>query len=270
MTVTLGIAWALFVLAPGLAVYAALYTTALSEVVPAAPPAPNSFTSLAVVIFGALASHTFAAVLLAANDIWAASNAPSIGVPFDPNVYGYFLSRSPQNVDAGREAAALLLVFSALCTSAFLFTRHAVIRATPNGWLHRFLFGPWAQLVAQMRPEVGFLKHLAAYAVTDMETEISDPTQCRKVWVGYEGEVESFTLNSEKQITSLTLRNSKAFLLGVNGQRVDHDVVTRESAIPRLILEQSRTKNLALSPVFEPEEAPKIESALTRWLLRQP
>jgi hypothetical protein len=64
LTVTLGVAWALFILAPGLAVFAALYTSGGGKVGAPAPPAPNSFTALSIVIFGALTAHAAAALLL--------------------------------------------------------------------------------------------------------------------------------------------------------------------------------------------------------------
>lgn len=262
MTVTLGVAWALFILAPGLAVFAALYTSGGGKVVAPAPPAPNSFTALSIVIFGALAAHAAGAGLFVLNDL-AAHLLPSIHVPWNPNPYAYFLAARPKDDPfLGLEAWFLLSVLLALSYGAYLAMRGAINQAerisitrqqqelpqtaTP---LFRFLYGGWASILTQLSPEPDYNKHLAAYVVTDMEIEDS--------WIGYEGEVESLSLDTDKQIVALTLKNCQAFRLVSTQTGLSHKVVRRTIPIPLMLIERSQIKNIALQVVFQRKSLPK-------------
>lgn len=261
MTVTLGVAWALFVLAPGLAVFAALYTSGGGKVVAPAPPAPNSFTALSIVIFGALAAHAAGAGLFILYDL-AAHFAPWLQPPWEPNPYAYFLAARPkQDPFLGLEIWFLLTVLLALSYAAYLAMRTAINRAertsiargqleppqaaTP---LFRFLYGGWSSILTQLSPEPDYNKHLAAYVVTDMETEGG--------WIGYEGEVESLSLDTDKQIVALTLKNCQAFRLVETQTGLSHKVVRRTIPIPLMLIERSQIKNIALQVVFQRKALP--------------
>ncbi|MBJ7319911.1 MAG: hypothetical protein KJ728_04315 [Alphaproteobacteria bacterium] len=255
MTITLGIAWALFILAPGLAVFAALYTSDGGVVSPA-PPAPNSFTALSVVIFGALAAHAVGAGLFALNDVISLFWSP-LEVPWNPNPYAYFLSARPA-VDRhlGLEICFLLALLLSLSAAAYAAVRHTVDQdekvsvkrrrldpPEPPTPLFRFLYGSWAAILTQLSPEPDYDKHLAAYIVTDMEAE--------KGWIGYEGEVEGVALDTDKQIVALTLRNCQAFKLQPTKDNLNHQVIARAAAIPLLMIDRSQIKNVALQVVFQ-------------------
>lgn len=260
MTVTLGVAWALFILAPGLAVFAALYTSGGGKVIEPAPPAPNSFTALSIVIFGALAAHAVGAGLFVLNDL-TAHFVHAIQTPWNPNPYAYFLAARP-NADPflGFEAWFLLALLLILSLSAYLAMRIAVNRAEvasiarrrqnppqPATPLFRFLYGGWASILTQLSPEPAYDKHLAAYVVTDMEAQGG--------WVGYEGEVDGVALDTDKQIVALTLKNCQAFRLVPSKRGLSHQVVSRKVAIPLLMIERTQIKNVALQVVFQRKAA---------------
>jgi hypothetical protein len=237
LTITLGIAWALFILAPGLAVFAALYTSDGGVVSPA-PPAPNSFTALSVVIFGALAAHAVGAGLFALNDVISLFWSP-LEVPWNPNPYAYFLSARPA-VDRhlGLEICFLLALLLSLSAAAYAAVRHTVDQDEKVS-----VKRSWAAILTQLSPEPDYDKHLAAYIVTDMEAE--------KGWIGYEGEVEGVALDTDKQIVALTLRNCQAFKLQPTKDNLNHQVIARAAAIPLLMIDRSQIKNVALQVVFQ-------------------
>ncbi|WP_395944567.1 hypothetical protein [Brevundimonas sp.] len=255
MTITLGVAWALFILAPGLAVFAALYTSAGNKVVAPAPPAPNSFTALSIVIFGALSAHGLGATLFVFNDLWA-HFLPSIQVAWDPNPYAYFLSPRPKSDPfLGLETWFLLALLLLLSLGAYglvrgvvereetlSITRHRQDPPEPATPLFRFLYGGWASILAQLSAQPDYDKHLAAYVVTDMEAE--------GVWIGYEGEVDGVSLDTDKQIAALTLKNCQAFRLAAAQQDFTHQIVPRTAPIPLLMIDRSQIKNIALQVVF--------------------
>lgn len=121
--------------------------------------------------------------------------------------------------------------------------------------LFRFLYGDWSSLLAQLSPEPEYDKHLAAYIVTDMETSGS--------WIGYEGEVEGLTLDADKQIAAVTLRNCQAFRLRPTRTKLDHQVLPRKTAIPRLMIERSEFRNVALQVVYQRKATPVSPKATT-------
>lgn len=244
MTISLSLAWALFVLAPGLATYAGLFMAKQADVVHPAAPAPNSFMALAVVIFGALASHALGSSFLALNDLYVLCVGPVFETRWTPNVYAYFLGNPREaDPDLGIETALLLLNLGVLSIIAYGLTARVSGQASAGSGFHTFLYGWLSPVLAQMNPEPGGLKHLIAYVVTDIEAP--------KALVGYEGQVENLSLNADKQIVSLTLRNCRSFYLNADGKTIGHSVIARELPIPRLQLDQSQIKNIALSVVFE-------------------
>lgn len=159
MTITLTVAWALFALAPGLAVFAGLFLSKGKDVIHPAPPAPGSFIALAIVVFGALGLHAVAAVGLALSD--GLGRLTGWTVPFDPNVYRYFLGERTASL-MGIESALLLVMLLVLSASGFLLAQRVARKAEPGSTTHALLYGWLSPILGQMKPEDGYVKHLIA------------------------------------------------------------------------------------------------------------
>ncbi|MFC5342719.1 hypothetical protein ACETK8_06180 [Brevundimonas staleyi] len=241
MAITLTVAWALFVLAPGLAVFAGLFLSKGKDVVHPAAPAPTSLISLAIVVFGALGTHSIAAVGLLLNDI--AGEFTEWRVPFDPNVYRFFLGDRKAD-RLGTEIALLLVQLLGLSALGFLAARRVARNASPNSTLHALLYGWLSPVIGQLQPEAGYQKHLIAWVVTDLE--MSD------LPIGYEGQVETISLTGDKQVAWLTLRNCETFVIGREGS-ARRQTVARETPIPRMQIEGGHITNLAYAVALVPD-----------------
>lgn len=247
MAITLTVAWALFILAPGLAVFAGLFLSKGKDVIhPAAPP-PASLISLGIVVFGSLAMHTSAAVVLALVDSfgWLSRWRAAI----EPNVYRYFLG--PRDFDRlGTETALLLVLLLVLSAGGFFLARLFGKKAGAGSTLHALLYGWLSPVIAQLEPEAGYTKHLIAWVVTDLA--LGDMA------IGYEGQVETVSLTPEKQVAWITLTNCETFVLGKDNSARRH-TVERETPIPRMQIEGPRIVNLAYAVALVPEAAVTTE-----------
>jgi hypothetical protein len=249
LTVTLTVAWALFALAPGLAVFAGLFLSKGEDVVHPAAPAPTSIPALAIVVFGALALHTVFAAAFALNDLVP----PILRTPFEPNVYTYFLS-GRRNADVGVEAALLLIILVAQSGLGFWISRSVAGSAKAGSTLHAFFYGWLSPVLGQLKTEPGYLKHMVAWVVTDLEAG--------DLAVGYEGQVETLALNSDKQIAWLTLRNCETFVIAADEEKraARRRSITRDVPIPRLQIEGPHIVNFAFAVVLIAEEASTPET----------
>ena len=106
------------------------------------------------------------------------------------------------------------------------------------------LYGWLGPIIAQLKPEPGYIKHLIAWVVTDLE--LGDTA------VGYEGQVETVSLTGEKQVAWITMRNCETFVLGKDGS-ARRQTVERETPIPRMQIEGPHIVNLAYAVVLVPE-----------------
>ncbi len=248
MAITLTVAWALFALAPGLAVFAGLFLSKGKDVIHPAAPAPASLISLAIVVFGSLATHAVATVVFTANDVLGELTQWTI--PFDPNVYRYFLGvRDPDRL--GMEIAALLILLLALSSMGFFVAREVGKQAKSDSTVHALLYGWLSPIIAQLEPEPGYTKHLIAWVVTDLE--LGDMA------VGYEGQVETISLTGEKQVAWVTLRNCETFVLGKDGS-ARRQTVERENPIPRMQIEGPHIVNLAYAVALVPDTVTASDS----------
>ena len=250
MAITLTVAWALFILAPGLAVFAGLFLSKGRDVIhPAAPP-PASLISLGIVVFGSLAMHTTAAVVLAIIDAFGILTPWRSA--FDPNVYRYFLG--PRDLDRlGTETALLLVLLFLLSAGGFFIARQFGRKAEAGSTLHALLYGWLSPVIAQLKPETGYTKHLIAWVVTDLA--LGDMAS------GYEGQVETVSLTPEKQVAWITLTNCETFVLGKDSSARRH-TVERETPIPRMQIEGPHIVNLAYAVALVPETVALPENAV--------
>ncbi|WP_298743350.1 hypothetical protein [uncultured Brevundimonas sp.] len=242
MAVTLTVAWALFALAPGLAVFAGLFLSKSKDVVHPAAPAPASLIALAIVVFGALTLHALSAAVLTCIDGLGAITGWTVS--YDPNVYRYFLGSRTAD-ELGIETAILLTLLLALSGIGFFAARQIGRTAQPGSTLHALLYGWLSPILTQLRAEEGYLKHLIAWVVTDL--------QVGDLAIGYEGQVETISLTSDKQIAWLTLRNCETFVVAPRDGSARRQAVARETPIPRMQVEGPHIVNLAYAVALVPE-----------------
>ena len=86
MIFSYGLVLALFLLAPGLGLYAGLFAGPHLGAFRPAPPSPGSVLTLGIIVLGALFVHTVWALACAADDAWVTAGLPSLFPP-TPNAY---------------------------------------------------------------------------------------------------------------------------------------------------------------------------------------
>ncbi|MGQ0531322.1 MAG: hypothetical protein ACT4OF_01350 [Caulobacteraceae bacterium] len=241
MSLSAGLLVALLILAPGFALHGALFRFRNRTGIGSAPPQPGSVATLTIIGLGALVAHTIWSVASALNDAHCASHA-CIPVAFEPNVYRTIFQAN-DNLDAlsGDDAAwvlsVTLLLAGAMYLSASRFAESAFgasrVRGVQYGWL--------ADLVELAEVDGRFT---TAFVVTT--------AQHNGIALGYEGLLENLTVNSDKEITSISLLDASRFTLKVDeGKR--NDIAGKP--IPRLYLQRSNVLNIAFN-VFQFAEEP--------------
>lgn len=242
MTVTLTVAWALFILAPGLAAFAGLFLIKGGDVVHPAPPAPASLISLAIVVFAALGLHALASVAFWLNDVIAPATGWRVG--FDPNVYRYFLGEREPDL-LGVETAMLMVLLIALSLVGFGVANWVSRTAAPGSTRHIFLYGWLSPLLGQLRPDAGTNKHLLAWVVTNLE--VDDHA------IGYQGQIDTLSLTADKQVAWIILRNCQMFAIAAKGtgdaRTIQRKVIARDIPIPQMQIEGAAIANLAYAVV---------------------
>jgi hypothetical protein len=241
VSLSAGLLVALLILAPGFALHGALFRFRNRTGIGSAPPQPGSVATLTIIGLGALIAHTIWAIASALNDGYCASHA-CIEVAFEPNVYRTVFQAN-ENLDAlnGDDAAWVLSLTLLLTGATYLVASWFVestfgasrIRGVQYGWL--------ADLVELTEVEGRFT---TAFVVTT--------AQHSGVALGYEGLLENLTVNSDKEITSISLLDASRFTLKVDeGKRTD----VAGKPIPRLYLHRSNVQNIAFN-VFQFAEEP--------------
>lgn len=252
MTLSLSLLLGLFFFAPGFAVYGALFLGA-SQRFSAAPPAPNSMFTLAIVTFGTLAAHTLAACLFLI-DISGIIAGRSIHLAF-PDIYGSVLALATEHPPKppGAAFAAFLLTCMGLSlvsfAAAFLVIRYC---ATAADFFRRTNYGWLAKLVKTALPPN---RAVSAFVVT---TLVKDGA-----YVGYEGFVENLSLAADKQIAVIHLSDCNVFLLRV-GRTVRRERVQRDYPIPLITLGGGDIANVAFTVVQYADPTPPPPSSAGR------
>lgn len=237
MTFSFTLVLGLFLLAPGFAVFAAIYHGARLGPVESPPPPPGSILSLAIVTVGALGAHLVGAGAFFLQD-WACARATCVAVDYDANLYSaLFDIAAARTTVSGAEAFALFGTLSGLTLLSFLLARGAARRLAGQAGLKGVLYGWLADVaVAEAADEA-----VLAYVVSDVQ---EDGTV-----VGYEGVVANMTTNADKEITSILLTACETFYLRVGASGVVRRKAQRTSPIPQLYLDRSRIKNVAFERV---------------------
>jgi hypothetical protein len=195
--------------------------------------------ALSIIGFGSLAAHSLLAVATAANDLFCENSNGCFIVPFQPNIYTTLAAASEHaGPTAGIDVAIALLEIAALSLLMYLshriLDRMNVVRALRYGWL--------AEFVEQARPEGRFS---TAFVLTSVRNDGAH--------LGYEGLIENIAVNSEREITAITLLDANRFVVNVtptDAVRTDID----RTPIDRIFLERANILNIALT-VYEDEDA---------------
>lgn len=237
MTFSFTLVLGLFLLAPGFAVFAAIYHGARLGPVESPPPPPGSILALAIVTVGALAAHLSGALAFWGQDVLC-ERVRCLAVDHEPNVYAdlFNIARAKSAV-TGAEVVAILVSLAVLTAATFALTRSVAQALAGRAGLKGVLYGWLADVaVAEAADEA-----VLAYVVSDVE---QDGTV-----VGYEGVVANLTTNADKEITSILLEGAETFYLRVSQSGVVRRKVNRTSPIPQLYLDRSRIKNVAFERV---------------------
>lgn len=226
MNPSLGLVFALFLLAPGLSFFAGLFLGEHRGGVQPAPPPPGSLTALVLVGMSALAVHALGAVALAF--------AATIGrVQFDFFAEAAATARGAPN--GARGMAVALGYLLALSVAGYLAARAAY----GFNWVRRSLYGWMADSIERSRRTD---RYVSAYVLSAVTHD--------RVRLGYQGLVENVMLDSDREIESLVLLDVSRFTLRLS----DHGhVYTRRhegDALPRLHLDHTQIGNIVFD-VFD-------------------
>ncbi|MDT7935280.1 MAG: hypothetical protein RQ833_11875 [Sphingomonadaceae bacterium] len=208
MSPSLGLVFALFLLAPGLGFFAGLYLRGQRAGIHAAPPPPSSFTALAVVGLSALAAHTVGALSLSAVRAPQGTGPGAAALRF----YETAASLAEHGPHGTASVAGFLLFLSALTLASWIAGWAAHRLAPAKGLLYGWL--------ADMEDAVGGEggRFVIAYVLSTIEND--------GVRLGYQGLLRNIILDSEREIRSLVL---------VDVDRFTHSLTKRGQVITRAI-----------------------------------
>jgi len=243
VTLGLGVLLSVFLLAPGLAIYAALFPSSSARGIRFAPPPPGSILTLTVIGFGALIAHAIWATL-AALQFWVCSGTRRcLAVPFDPNMYTAMLAvNEHSNAVTAVDVAISLLTIVIMSAIAFNLASFYAASAGGRGAMRNVLFGWLSDFVELAEPDG---RYTTAFVLTSTEHD--------GAYLGYEGLVENLAVNSDREITAVTLIEVNRFVVCVTGDGVLRRDVDRPP-LDRIYLDRANIKNIALT-VYEDADA---------------
>lgn len=242
MTPSLGLVFALFLLAPGLALYAGLFLQPRGNRFHPTPPAPGSVLTLAIVTMGALGVHAAWSLLSAANDL-ACTRVACLSLPFETNIYtialaGGVLARALP----GAEVAVFLVVTVAISGLAYAIGR----RASAASAVTRGLFGWLADMVEQSAQPNRFL---AVFVLTTLKQG--------ELTLGYEGALASITLGPDREVAAVALREATPFLVTMSAVGVETSHFLQRDPIPLIAFGRDQIENVAFN-IFDLSGAGEI------------
>ena len=234
MTFSFNLVLALFLLAPGFAFVAGIYSGGFKTRLETSPPPPNSIIALALVTAGALAAHVAWSVLYGLGELAAGVLHLGWTLP-NPNPYLDALKLA-SGADHHKSLALpwILINLAALTGATFLATqgllgwslqRHALVRNALYGWL----------------AEATAVEGAIGYVVTNLELDGAA--------VGYEGILDYVTLDSSKQVVSLVLSDCELFTLVAKGGMVHRVPNPRQTSLENIVLHREAIRNMAFTPL---------------------
>lgn len=261
MSLTFNLILALFLLAPGLGMFAGVYTGGRAPFRPA-PAEPGSIHALALVSIGALLCHALFAWLFAGMDLYC-GHGPCFAVGFDPNPYETILdlrqilaASSTNPVPAGELSSGgvawLFTILLIIGFVGFLFgllamlvvNRTGLMRATVYGWADEVLRG------ADTRAHV-----FTAYVLTDTEKDGN--------LLGYEGSLIDMRQSPSGEIRVVVLKDVEPFVVQMesNSARRKPEPTEAKSSdlINVLTIEGAHIKNIAFRAFLDPRALTQAE-----------
>ena len=234
MTFSFNLVLALFLLAPGFALVAGIYSGGFKTRLETSPPPPNSIITLALVTGGALLGHLTWTALYGLGELVAAAAHLGWTLPH-PNPYLAALKLATDD-DRAKNLGLLwtLANLSALTVLSFVATRlligwqlqsHGVVRNALYGWM----------------AEATAVEGAIGYVVTNLELDGAA--------IGYEGVLDYVTLDSSKQIVSLILTDCELFTLVAKGGIVHRVANSRQKPLENIVLSRDAIRNMAFTPI---------------------
>jgi hypothetical protein len=234
MIFSYGLVLALFLLAPGFGVYAGLFSGAHLGVFRPGAPAPRSVLTLGVVVIGALVTHALWASACAFNDLWAGAGLPTL-LPPVPSAYDILMEAVVARRAAGDIGIAVFLSTASLLTlGAFVATAWLVGRPWVRPFHARFIYGWLSGLVEASENDDTFI---LAFVLSDIVIDNRS--------LGYQGGVLNLTVNENKQITGVVLKDASAFYLDLGDDAVRHVPIPRREPINQIYIDGPQIKNIA-------------------------
>ncbi len=251
MTYSFGLIWAVLLLAPGLAVYAAVFAGGGGSVIRATPPAPNSLSTIGIVVGSAAIGHFLWAMVSVVHAKVCQVAACPIALGFDPDPYGLAIGLVSNRIALSSPMLLYLMAQAAALTAlAFLGVRRAMRTARVRSLTRGFLYGHLAGLVVEidLHPPLA----MTAFVLTKIRVEA--------LTVGYEGLVESLALGTGKTIDAIALVSVEKFVvrLGRSGFRRGH--YGSGEPISRLVIERAEIENIAFNQYAMPEASQAVPS----------
>lgn len=234
MTFSFNLVLALFLLAPGFAFVAGVYSGGFKTRLETSPPPPNSIIALALVTAGALAAHVCWSALYGLGELIAGFLHLGWTWPH-PNPYLDALALAAAADHAQSLSLPWILINLAVLTGlTFLVTqgllgwslnRHALVRNALYGWL----------------AEATAVEGAIGYVVTNLELDGAT--------IGYEGILDYVTLDSSKQVVSLVLSDCELFTLVAKGGLVHRVPNPRQTSLENIVLHREAIRNMAFTPL---------------------
>jgi hypothetical protein len=234
MIFSYGLVLALFLLAPGLGLYAGLYAGAHRGAFRPAAPSPGSVLTLGIIVLGALFAHTAWALVCAANDAWTGAGLPAFFPPTS-NAYDVLLGAVVEHHSTRSGGIAVFLLTSSLLTAATFLLTAWIVESPPARQFYGPLVYGWLADIVEAAARDG--QFILAHVVTD----IRDGPRS----LGYQGSVLNMTINADKQITAIVLEEARAFYLRTDDDTVTHIPIPRDKPFAQLYLDGPQIKNIA-------------------------